>query len=62
MEQPSIWEAIILGAIVLLVIFWFRPGIKATLEKSRQAKKDWPSVLIPIALVVLFIVFLIAIT
>jgi hypothetical protein len=63
MEPLGTWEAILLGAIALLVIFWFRPGIKATLEKSRQAKeKDWKSVLIPLVLVVAFVVFLIAIT
>ena len=62
MEQPSTWQTIALGAIALLVIFWFGPGIKATLERSRRADKDWAGVLIPIALVVLFIAFLIVLT
>lgn len=52
--------AILAGLIAVLVIFWFRPGIKATLEQSRQAPKDWPSALIPLALVVLFVILLIA--
>ena len=62
MENMATWEAILLGIIAILVIFWFRPGIKATLEQSREAKdKDWMGVLIPLALVVLFVIFLIAI-
>lgn len=55
-------EAILAGLIAVLVIFWFRPGIKATLEQSRQAPKDWPSALIPLALVALFVILLIALT
>lgn len=62
MESMALWEKILLGALVLLVLFWFRPGIKAALEKSRQAEKDWRSVLVPIALVILFVIFLIMIT
>ncbi|MGH8558815.1 MAG: hypothetical protein ACRESZ_15450 [Methylococcales bacterium] len=60
MEQPSTWQIILYGALALLVIFWFRPGIKASLERSRHAKKDWFAVLVPIALVIGFVIFLIA--
>ncbi len=62
MEQPSTWQMLLYGAIALLVIFWFRPGIKAAMERSREAEKDWPAVLVPIILVVLFVAFLVAIT
>lgn len=62
MEQPSMWETILLGAVVLVVLLWFRPGIKASLERSQKAEKDWAGALFPIAIVVLFIVFLIMIT
>lgn len=62
MQQMATWEMILLGAVAILVIFWFRPGIKAMLERSQHAEKDWPSVLIPIAMVVLFVIFLIVIT
>ena len=62
MEEPSIWQTIILGAIALLAIFWIAPGIKGTLQRSREASKDWMGALIPIALVVLFIIFLVKIT
>ena len=62
MEQMATWETILLGVMALLLIFWFRPGIKAAIERSQQAEKDWPSALIPIGIVVLFVIFLIAIT
>lgn len=60
MNQMPIWEAILLGLTALLVIFLFRPGVRAMLEQSRHAQKDWPAFLIPIGLVVLFVIFLIA--
>jgi hypothetical protein len=56
----ELWEQIALGAAGLLIIFWFRPGIKAALEQSKNAEKDWPGLLLPIAAVVLFVVFLLA--
>lgn len=59
MEQSSTWQIILYGALALLVIFWFRPGIKRSLERSRQAPKDWLAVLVPIALVIAFVIFLI---
>lgn len=55
------WEKIILGGLAVLLVFFFRPGIKATLERSRQAEtKDWRGVLIPLGVVVLFVILLIA--
>lgn len=56
----SWWEAILLGLMALLVIFWFRPGIRATMEESRNAPKDWVGALIPLALVVLFVILLLS--
>ena len=45
---------------MVLVLFWFGPGVKASLEQSRKAeKKDWAGVLVPVAVVVLFVIFLI---
>lgn len=59
MEPVQTWEIILLGAITLLVVLWFRPGIKAAFERSQQAeKKDWQGALIPLVVVVLFVVFL----
>ena len=60
MEQMSTWEMLLLGALVVMVLLWFGPGVKASLEQSRKAgKKDWAGVLIPVTLVVLFVIFLI---
>jgi hypothetical protein len=59
MESAAWWEVLLGGALALLVILWFRPGVKAAIERSRTAKKDWPAVLIPLALVVLFVWFLV---
>ena len=60
MEQMSTWEMLLLGVLVLLVLFWVGPGVRGMLEKSRQAEnRDWAGLLWPIALVVLFVLFLI---
>lgn len=54
------WEQVLLGIGALLLVFFFWPGAKAAMEKSRQAENpDWTSVLIPIAAVVMFIVLLV---
>ncbi|MDD5580335.1 MAG: hypothetical protein PHY16_13770 [Methylobacter sp.] len=60
METFSTWESVLLGAMVLLIIFWMGPGIKASIEQSKNAKPDWAGLLMPIGLVVLFVIFLIA--
>jgi hypothetical protein len=54
------WEKLIIGVFALLILFWFFPGIRPMLEKSKDAPKDWAGVLIPVGLVVLFIIFLIS--
>lgn len=58
--ELSLWENLLLGVMVLGIIFWMRPGIKASIQLSKHAESDWMSVLIPIGLVVAFIIFLIA--
>ncbi len=62
MSSMALWEQLALGAVVLLVIFWFKPGISAALKQSEQAEKDWPAILLPIAGVVLFVIFLLMTT
>lgn len=52
-------QVLLAGALAAVVVWLFRPGIAAALQKSREAKSDWPSVLIPLALVVAFVVLLI---
>jgi hypothetical protein len=61
MTQPDTWELIAIGAVVLLVLFWFRPGLKQAFKQSQEAtNKDWTGVLLPIGLVVLFVIVLIS--
>jgi hypothetical protein len=57
-ETLATWEILLAGLVAVLVIFWFRPGIKAALVQSRTAPKDWKGVLIPLGLVVLFVILL----
>jgi hypothetical protein len=59
METAAWWEILLGGLAALLVILWFQPGVKAAIERSRTAKKDWPAALIPLGLVVLFVLLLI---
>jgi len=54
------WEVLLIGLAIALIIYFFRPGVKAMLEESKRAEKDWPSALIPLGLVVLFVILLIA--
>lgn len=60
MEPLSTWENLLLGTVALLVIFWMQPGIKAALEKSKTAKADWLGLLVPLAIVALFVLFLVS--
>ncbi len=60
METLSTWESLLLGVMALLLIFWFRPGIKAAMQRSSEAESDWPAVILPLGLVILFVIFLIA--
>lgn len=60
MQEVSTWEAVLLGVLALLLVFWFRPGIKEALRQSQEAEdKDWAGALIPIIVVVLFVILLI---
>ena len=61
MESMANWEIILTGIVVVLLMFWMGPGIKETLRRSREAEeKDWKALLIPLALVILFVMFLIS--
>jgi len=53
------WESLLLGALLLLVMFWMWPGIKASIAMSKQAESDWQGLILPIGLVIMFVVFLI---
>lgn len=53
-------ETVVLGALTILVLFWLRPGIKAAMARGKQAPSDWKSVVLPLGMVVVFVIFLIA--
>ena len=56
----ELWEKIVLGILVALVLVWFFPGLKRASEESKDAPRDWGGVLLPLGAVVLFIIFLIS--
>lgn len=54
------WEQILLGIAACAIAFFFWPGVKRTLEQSRQAENpDWRGALLPIGIVILFVIALI---
>lgn len=57
--QLALWESVLLGLMAIGLVFWMGPGIKATLERSQTAPKDWLGVLLPLSAVVLFVIFLV---
>ncbi len=57
----GIWEILLLGVLVLVVLLWFGPGTKAALKHSPKGSfEDWRGLIFPLGLVVLFVVLLIA--
>ena len=60
MESISLWEKLILGVLVVLILLWFTPGIKRSFEERKKASQsEWLDALLPIALVAGFVVLLI---
>ena len=56
----ELWEQLLAGAIALLVLFFFFPGIKATMEKSRNAEeKHWGTLVLIAIVLIAFILLLI---
>ena len=56
----ELWEQLVLGALAILVLFLFGPGIKATIERSKNAEeKHWQTVALLAAVLIAFVVFLI---
>ena len=54
------WEQILLGIAAFIVVLLFWPGVRAMLEKSRNAENpDWAGALFPIGIVVLFVILLV---
>jgi hypothetical protein len=56
----ELWEQLLAGALGLLVIFMFFPGIKATMEKSRNAEeKHWGTLALLALLLIGFVLLMI---
>lgn len=53
-------ELVLLGVLLLVVLLWFGRGVGAIFQESREAPKDWPGVLLPLAAVIVFVAFLFA--
>lgn len=60
MNTPfATWELLILGALVILVLFWITPGLKQAFKQSEEAEnRDWAGALIPLAIVAAFVALL----
>ncbi|HSR62765.1 MAG TPA: hypothetical protein VLN56_05105 [Gammaproteobacteria bacterium] len=58
----AMWEQVLLGIGALVLLFFFWPGAKAAMQKSREAENpDWKGVLLPIGVVILFVILLVTI-
>ena len=56
----GMFEQVMVGLVGVLILFLFLPGVKAAVKRSREVEKpEWAAALIPLAIVVAFIVFLI---
>ncbi|HCF72308.1 MAG: hypothetical protein CMK60_08485 [Proteobacteria bacterium] len=61
MESIATWEKLLLGVFALLALLWFLPGVRQMVKQGREAEADWPALIIPIVLVILFVFLLISI-
>lgn len=56
----ALWQQLLAGAIGLLVLFWFFPGIKATMEKSKNAEeKHWGTLILLTLILIAFVLLMI---
>jgi len=56
------WEQVLLGIGALVLLFFFWPGAKAAMQKSREAENpDWKGALLPVGVVILFVILLVTI-
>ncbi len=61
METMAVWEQVLLGLLVVVILVWFFPGLKHTLKNAPKATAgDWKNLLVPIGLVVLFVLLLLS--
>jgi len=56
----ELWQQILAGALGLLILFMFFPGIKATMEKSKNAEeKHWGTLLLITIVLIAFVLLMI---
>jgi hypothetical protein len=56
----ELWEQLLAGALGLLILFMFFPGIKATMEKSKNAEeKHWGTLLLITIVLIGFVLLMI---
>ncbi len=56
----ELWQQLLAGALGLLVLFMFFPGIKATMEKSKNAEeKHWGTLLLITVVLIAFVLLMI---
>lgn len=56
----ELWQQLLAGAIGLFVIFMFFPGIKATMERSKNAQeKHWGTLLLLAVVLIAFVLLMI---
>jgi len=57
----ELWQQLLAGALGLLVLFMFFPGIKATMEKSKNAeKKHWGTLALLAIILVAFVMLMVS--
>lgn len=59
--ELGVIELVLLGALLLVVMLWFGRGLGVIFQESREAPKDWPGLILPLAGVVLFVLLLFSI-
>jgi hypothetical protein len=59
----AVWEQALIAVAIFAVIYFWGPGAKKAMEESQKVENpDWKGAIIPIAMVVLFVIFLISLT
>lgn len=56
----ELWQQLLAGALGLLIVFMFFPGIKATMEKSKNAQeKHWGTLALLAIVLIAFVLLMI---
>ena len=58
MGPLATWGKLLIGVIGLLVLLWLSSGVQIMIGQSRNAQKNWPAVLIPAVVVIIFVILL----